>query len=80
MKEKSLDDTTQPPDIGDLIPYYMCNASDDSIEPWCYNDATKWGSYDQIRAQSEGNDPFGINKSGTIPSRYTLTCHYASRS
>jgi len=80
MEKANLEDS---PPLGSLVPYYMHNDSDNSIEPWCYNGITKWGNYDQIRASSENSDPFNINMGETIDEQYGPTpcnaCLYAMK-
>jgi hypothetical protein len=70
MEKKDPKTSNLPPPNGSLIPYYMANAS---TEPWCYNDITKWGNYDQITAQAANKDPFLMNTDGGIPTEYDLT-------
>lgn len=57
---------------GSIIPYYMKNGDDASstIEPWSYNDITKWGTYNGIRILSTNDDPFEISTDGSIPKEY----------
>lgn len=51
---------------GSIIPYYMKNGADNAFEPWCYNDITKWGNYDQILSQAANSDPFCVNTEQSI--------------
>ena len=73
MKKDDLKTNPRAED-GSIIPYYMKNgdAAAGSIEPWCYNDITLWGSsYNQILAQSNTDyDPFQMAKDGSIPREY----------
>ncbi|KAK1146648.1 hypothetical protein N8T08_002721 [Aspergillus melleus] len=36
-------------------------------EPWCFNNVTKWGNSDVIRAQAEDQESFNLNREGKIP-------------
>jgi hypothetical protein len=52
---------------GSIIPYYMVDGSSTPVEPWCYNDITKWGTYASIGAQSADSDPFKMSGDHAIP-------------
>lgn len=70
---KKTDLKTNPgAEDGSIIPYYMKNGDTASttIEPWNYNDITKWGTYDGIRSQSTDNDPFHVSTDDCIPPEY----------
>ena len=74
MEKKDL---SQSPPPGSLVPYYIQNVDEDDVvlEPWCFNDFTKWGSYSKLAAQASESDAFHLNddaedKSHKIPARY----------
>lgn len=57
---------------GSIIPYYMKkgDTASSTVEPWSYNDITKWGTYNEIRTQSTDNDPFEVSTDKCIPAEY----------
>lgn len=55
---------------GDLIPYYISS----KLEPWHFNDITKWGDYHSISAQD--SDPWHINEHGDIDATYVFVATY----
>jgi len=65
---KPLDEKTE---IGSLIPYYLQNIEESSIngqtvqtvkEPWRFNTISKFGNYESLAATaSVTNDPFLLN-------------------
>jgi len=75
MKKTDLKEQPDAPD-GSIIPYYMKNGDTESqtVEPWCYNDITLWGTYSTIEATSSDSDPFRIDTDGAIPKTYDTTC------
>ncbi|KID85872.1 amine oxidase, flavin-containing family protein [Metarhizium guizhouense ARSEF 977] len=66
MKMTDLKTHPDAPD-GSIIPYYMKNGDEHSctVEPWCFNDITLWGTYSSIVSQE--SDPFKISTDNTIP-------------
>jgi hypothetical protein len=63
----------QPRCYGSIIPYYKNGDSKSgSSEPWCYNDITLWGTYDEIASQSTDKDPFQMATDGSIPKKYEI--------
>jgi len=69
MEKKDLSDTTK---IGSLVPYYIQNINPDkaALEPWCFNNVTKWGGYTDIAKSAINADAFGLNTDsgvGKIP-------------
>ncbi|KID72227.1 uncharacterized protein G6M90_00g104370 [Metarhizium brunneum] len=66
MKMTDLKTHPDAPD-GSIIPYYMTNGDEHSrtVEPWCFNDITLWGTYSSI--VSDDSDPFKISTDNTIP-------------
>lgn len=52
---------------GSIIPYYIQNGDEHSrtVEPWCFNDITLWGTYSSI--VSDDSNPFQISTDNTIP-------------
>ena len=58
--EKDLSDK---PKTGSLVPYYMQNldADNQAFEPWCFNNVTKWGDYENIASKAQNNDAFILN-------------------
>jgi len=67
---RTTDLVTEPnAPLGSIIPYYMQNGDPavDTMEPWCYNGITKWGTYASIEAASANSDPFKMSTTGEIP-------------
>ena len=79
MEKKDLSDN---PPLGSLVPYYMQNLNDRCVgmEPWCFNNITKWGSYTKLAEKEPGSDAFHLNDDGShkIPAR--LDHHYSTLS
>jgi hypothetical protein len=66
MKEVTDPEAIAVAPNGSIIPYYMMNASSLTVEPWCYNDITKRGTYASIEAASADSDPFKMSQDDII--------------
>ncbi|KAK6333011.1 hypothetical protein TWF718_010835 [Orbilia javanica] len=59
MKKGDLADN---PPLGSLVPYYIQNIDDGVVlEPWCFNNITKWGGYKKLAEKAANADAFYLN-------------------
>jgi hypothetical protein len=70
LKMEKVESLKTDTPAGSLIRYFMKNMVGGSqMEPFCYNNITKWGSYGNIAKASPSCDPFKMNGDKKIDER-----------